>query len=592
MVSSVPFDILADPQAEIQQLFDEHLQSQSSTDFSSLLSNHFKEIFGEQERLDMIPELRSTYPNLKDFPSDTNVTPPLPKLVQFRGMLQDTSASPELYISHLKDGKYGGWGAHGPIGQIVDYSNLCECNRYWVVSVPGEAGWAKQSPMNDVTTMTSQISHQHAPHKFPLPSTSHIGLQANIYSTRLDEDLKSTDIVTFVGLFEAECNTLHVLFYLPAKTIREVDSVYPSPLCYQDASNATLRRELLSWIAEESLADDIDAAEWVLLSSISRVQSRHPPIMPASITLSRFPPPSTVSSSAPSSSTAPADPGPSTHLSTPTLYHVLSLILPIIVHVPLSLPLLNDGAFVPESKPRRNSEGAEDDPEDELYSGILQLAPVTLCFITDSSVTEGQINDRGVRNLRALQEVIHNQTLEYVFPYSGFRFETDIGFIVCTEGKKSALAETHVTIPLKPAKSWSTAELQQRLYKPSTDIQLPPSDKLEAWRKLVGGAIAKQVNNVSRSNASSPSSTTPVGGIGVSNEAAELIQEEFVRERQNMAKSPNDDTKSQALSTPDELIHRMLIAKLVALSMHEPEVSVEVWRQTKDLEDRRKIRTA
>ncbi|KAJ3714513.1 hypothetical protein C8R42DRAFT_726517 [Lentinula raphanica] len=41
---------------------------------------------------------------------------------------------PQEYISQLRDGKYGGWGAHGSIGQIVDYSRLRECNRYgWLV---------------------------------------------------------------------------------------------------------------------------------------------------------------------------------------------------------------------------------------------------------------------------------------------------------------------------------------------------------------------------------------------------------------------------------------------------------------------------
>ncbi|KAJ3783179.1 hypothetical protein GGU10DRAFT_405228 [Lentinula aff. detonsa] len=308
------------------------------------------------------------------------------------------------------------------------------------VSVSGETGWATQSPLNDETTIVSPISHQHAPHKFPPPSTAHIDLQTNIYSTQLDEDLKSGDVFKF---------------YLLAKTIREVDAVYLSPLYYQlDTSNATLRYGLLSWIAEESLAGDIDAAEWVLLSSNNldiHPSCPRPSLYPTFL----------VSRSAPSLSTAPLE--PSMTLNTSTLYpNVLSLILPIIMHVPLSLPLLNDGV----------SEGAKDDPEDD--------------------VTEGEINDRSIRNLRALQEVIHHQPLEYVFPYSGFRFEIDTGFIVCTEGKKSVLAETHITIPLKPAKSWTSAELQQRLYKPSTEIQLPPSNKLEAWWKLVGGAITKR----------------------------------------------------------------------------------------------------
>lgn len=46
MVSSVPFDILADPSGSIQELFDQHIQSTSSDEFSNVLSNRFKDIFG------------------------------------------------------------------------------------------------------------------------------------------------------------------------------------------------------------------------------------------------------------------------------------------------------------------------------------------------------------------------------------------------------------------------------------------------------------------------------------------------------------------------------------------------------------------
>ncbi|KAH7876691.1 uncharacterized protein C8R40DRAFT_1160032 [Lentinula edodes] len=560
MVSSVPFDVLNDPQAAIQELFDQHLQSQSSIEFHSVLSNHFREIFDQEQRLEL---------------SSSNSSSTSPRLVQFRGMVQDTSASPELYLSQLREGKYGGWGAHESMDEHIDYSNLRECTRYWVISVPGETEWAGQTRTDAVLASTSKNSNRSADHKFPLPSTAHIGVHTNIYSVQSDPDLKSTDIATFVGLFEAERDTLHVLFHLHENTAHKPYRVYPLTMTDTHEStslekgNRALQRELVKWIADESLAGDMDAAEWVLLSIISRVQSRHPPIIPASLTLARFPPPPAKVVPTASTSDTPDVYRLETSTGTPALYHVLSLLLPIITHVPLSLPLLNDGVFFPESKPRPRSEGADEEPEDELYSGLLQLAPSTVCLITDSSVTEGQINDRGVRNLRALQEVIRNQTLEYVFPYSVYRFETDIGCIVCTEGKKSALVETHTTIPLRPADSLSTSELQKRLYKLPDELNLPPIEKLEAWRKLIG---------------------VPVGGIGVSNAAAELIQEEFVQERQNEAQRSQSsvERKAQTTITPDDLIHRILLA----LSTHEPEVSIDVWKRMKDLESRRLARMA
>ncbi|KAF9073610.1 mini-chromosome maintenance replisome factor-domain-containing protein [Rhodocollybia butyracea] len=574
MVSSVPFDVLEAPEVEIQEIFNQHVQSQLAEEFSTVLSHHFREIFEKDEHLDLIPYLDSTY-----F-SDTK-TPSSLKLVQFCGMVQDTSASPELYLSRLKDGKFGGWGSHETMDGHVDYSDLRECTRFWVVSVPGQSQWARNDDK-------AQKSRPNA-YKFPLPSTPHIGIHASIYSNQADSELKSTDVARFIGLYESERETLHVLFHLREDIVQKPYQIYPLSLVDTKPESSDkkedlddikiLRNELISWIADESLAGDKDAAEWVLLSIISRVQSRSPPIMPTSLTISCFPPPTTRADSSSTSSTASEGPFTSSE-HTPTLYHVLSFIFPIITHIPLSLPLLNDGVFVPESKPRPLSDDTDEDPEDELYSGILQLAPSTLCVITDSGITEGRINDRGVRNLRALQEVIRNQTLEYVFPYSGFRFETDTGCIVCTEGKKSALVETHVVVPLKPSSSSLPSELPQRLYKPSTEINLPPAEKLTAWRKLIGGAMAKQTK-------AAPSSSTPspVGGIGVSDAAAEFIQEEFVKERQEGAKE-REQTETGVI-TPDDLIHRMLMAKLLALSMHQLELSLEVWCQMKDLERRR-----
>ena len=44
----------------------------------------------------------------------------------------------------------------------------------------------------------------------------------------------------------------------------------------------------------------------------------------------------------------------------------------------------------------------------------------------------------GIHNLRAMQEMMTGQTLEYVFPYSKFSFPTDVAFLVVCEGSRSA----------------------------------------------------------------------------------------------------------------------------------------------------------
>jgi len=48
---------------------------------------------------------------------------------------------------------------------------------------------------------------------------------------------------------------------------------------------------------------------------------------------------------------------------------------------------------------------------------------------------------KGVMNIRSAQEMMKGQTLEYVFPFSGYKFETDVCFLITTEGKQSTFFE-------------------------------------------------------------------------------------------------------------------------------------------------------
>jgi Mini-chromosome maintenance replisome factor len=97
------------------------------------------------------------------------------------------------------------------------------------------------------------------------------------------------------------------------------------------------------------------------------------------------------------------------------------------VTLPLSLDLLNTVPFAPESV------------NEDLHSGYLQLAHGTTMLMTEGGIQEGKLVERGVLNVRAIQEVISAQTLAYKFPFSEFSFPTDISFVVLAQGTKSAL---------------------------------------------------------------------------------------------------------------------------------------------------------
>ena len=76
-------------------------------------------------------------------------------LIRFRAMVQDTSPSPEMYLSKLRDGKCGGWGLSDPSqseGDDTDlnYNDLRDCVVLWAVSVPGETEWYRPASNGDL----------------------------------------------------------------------------------------------------------------------------------------------------------------------------------------------------------------------------------------------------------------------------------------------------------------------------------------------------------------------------------------------------------------------------------------------------------
>lgn len=116
-----------------------------------------------------------------------------------------------------------------------------------------------------------------------------------------------------------------------------------------------------------------------LLTCAPRRQSRNPPLLPPSITLSHFPSPPVPSTSASQSGKA----------CIPTLSHVLSQLLPLTRTLPLSLDMLNKVSFAPESK------------EEDLHSGALQLPQGSVLVITEGGVQEGKLVERGTKSLHA-----------------------------------------------------------------------------------------------------------------------------------------------------------------------------------------------
>ncbi|KAI0811039.1 putative alanine racemase-domain-containing protein [Irpex lacteus] len=531
MVSAYLADALRDPTSELQQLY---TRTASTQDFPSEVTRHFSGVFSTDDAFREIPTLDVHSP-----PESHNDR----QLVRFRAMVQDTSPSSEMYLKRTSGGTLGGWGLHSPADadSDFDYSDLRECNVLWAISVPGESAWCG-TELDGPVSPAQSVHKPSRSHKHPDPHSQHVGVQVKIYDTSIAEHLKPTELVTFVGILsnellhtegesELEVPTLHV-FFARRHEDSAVSRIYPLSKPDSEPTVTRIRDKLISWIANESLGGDKEAAEWILLTIIARVQSRNPPLLPPTLAISHFPSPE------PASSNTETQPSKSTD-STPSLTHVLSNILPLARTLPLSLDYLNKTRFAPESK------------DEDLHSGALQVPQGSVLLVTEHGIQEGKLVEQGLVNITTLQEVMNSQTLAYRFPFSQFSFPTDISCIILTEGKKSAFFKTDIVIPLKADTASSSS-----LYKSASDITLPDVEDLKAFRDLVVGSRA--------------------GKVQVTEATSQYIQQDFVRDRQ----------QNPAI-TSDDLIRRMTIAKLYALSLHETELSVDTWERAKALDERR-----
>ncbi|GAA5836579.1 hypothetical protein JCM5353_003723 [Sporobolomyces roseus] len=510
----------------------------------------------------LLNDARDQLPAITSLSKNSNL-PKAGSLVKFRAMVQDTGYGSELYKAIGDKDELLMYGieetdeGNSPSSH-EDYSKLKERQVFYIVSPPGETNWVKEigrsstdlyssSSRTDLDSALSNLSLSSStastsspqastslPNKIPLPFEPNFGIIAKVY-TDFGDKMRSTDTYEFVGIigetpltnafdvFEHADSApppvvpaLHVLYTLPS----------PSPLPESSdvtrADAETLRSELILYLASQ-LDGDLEAAEWVLLALIARIHTRHATglaLGSLSLNLS-FPTHSPSASSSPSFSA------------------LLSSLLPSLAPLSPTISTLND----PETRfsPRSRDES--------LDAGLLQLSSGTNVLVDLRGLGEGKLNDTGVRNLRNLSTTISQQKLAYEFPFSSFDLETDLGFIVLSEGK--AIVPTDCVVYVEPSKR-STPQLSLS------------KEKLTAFRSFI--------HSTKHSRFSIPPSMSDV------------IQSDFVSRRQS------SHSGGGGAMTQEDLLFRMTVSRLMALSWGRRELDEESWMRTAELDERRKER--
>nr|XP_019043990.1 hypothetical protein I302_07270 [Kwoniella bestiolae CBS 10118]OCF22920.1 hypothetical protein I302_07270 [Kwoniella bestiolae CBS 10118] len=438
---------------------------------------------GESSQIDGFVELiNRQLGDVKQIPQLSKATRPL-SLVSFRCLLQDTGYPMEVYLP-----------GDGVSESDVDWSKLKERWVGWGVEIPGEQSWAKGGNVEEgVSSLPTSV---HA--KYPLPGSKgdYIGALVKVYE---DAAFKPASTHHFLGILSSSplpsnepenaemVPTIHVL--------RRVEEAEAEPV-------EDVREELVNYLATAFTPPDRVAGEYLLLLLLSSPTSRPTSMTPLGTLSVNF--------------------KRKDELATARFGEVVGAVTPRVVPIPLSVSLLHSHPFFPSST-----------DSSSLDAGLLQLSEGTVLVVEEDAMgSGGQLNEKAVKNLKALAECMTEQRLRYEYPYmEGLKMDCATRVVVLSQGK--SLLPVDIDIPVK-----GTGE-----------VDLTRQD-LSALRNYLGRL----------------SSLEHAMKLEIPDDTAELIQDAFIQGR-----------KENAESAEETLKRRMKVARLMALSYPEAKLTKEVW---------------
>ncbi|KAI8987216.1 putative alanine racemase-domain-containing protein [Pilobolus umbonatus] len=479
-------------------------------------------------------------------------------------MVQDNGLGQEMFLSAYntkdKDGntkmkcyRY----ADDPIEAEIDENkidNEClgERTLVYCVSPPGENEWSKkiQSPAEDLlqqlNTLDIRDMNEAVLKKYPLAGQSHTGAIVKFYND-MGDSTKVGQLIEIIGIkgrdvqkntdddheFSSVLNAFSDVPVLHAIAYNTLDR----PISVLEDIHHQIydiRQQVVSYIASV-LGDDQLSAEYVLLQLLSRVTTKSTGFKLGnfSLNLSGFP-----------NHITPKTDKDKLCLSNPAskcFADVISNLTAHSVELPLTIDTLNGSKFSPKSV------------NENLESGLLQLVDGTTLIVDETVLNEGQLVDSGVRNFQALHNLILNQTLTYEFPYSQFNFDTDINVLTLSTSK--SMLPNHCAIRI---------EAKHPLSEHPTTHQVS-EDNLHLFRQYIQSAR--------------------YAGYDIPQASSEYIQTSFVNERKDA------NQRNMILPTQEDLMLRMSLARLAALSFGETDLTPERYDYVVHLERQRRMRT-
>lgn len=282
---------------------------------------------------------------------------------------------------------------------------------------------------------------------------------------------------------------------------------------------AEMRKELLSLLTKVAYGDSL-AAEYILLHLVSSVYN-----WTEIITVGKF---ALNVSGCPPLQSFPQE-----------MHQLVEQLVPKCHFLSMTLNNMNSLNFVPKKNYTAN----------RLTSGILQMSERTNLIVDETALEAGQLNENGVKNVKALENVISRQKLEYDFSYNKLEFKTNLLVMILSEGKSLLPSDCHLV--LRPC---SPPENAQRV------LNSISADTMQQMRAFLGMARLAEYS--------------------LSPEMQRVLQDDFVKSRQ----------QNQNNMTAEDFHLLLLLSRLMSLSCGQSSLTPELWSRVKQMEAERRAR--
>ncbi|XP_011494485.1 PREDICTED: mini-chromosome maintenance complex-binding protein [Ceratosolen solmsi marchali] len=229
---------------------------------------------------------------------------------------------------------------------------------------------------------------------------------------------------------------------------------------------------------------------------------------------------------------------------TKDFYEILKQIIAKSHFLNITLETLNEMNFVPK----------KDYDCNRLTTGILQLSDNTHLIIDETNLTTGQLTVCGRQNYGAMTDLTKFQKLAYDFKFYNMNYETDIPVLILSDVKSFIPCETQIMLKPDP----DSINMYPRILEAATQY-LKDEGRLNNIRQYVN--TLKKVK------------------FEISDETTNIIQDDFVKLRQN-------DEKFSA----DNLHLLMVLSRLMSLSYGFKTLTPEMWKRSLEMEMERKNR--